>query len=126
MARLDPNRALDDGDSLVLGWGLVHALGHDRQPFFSAMVRIQAERGHAVISQGPYRFVRHPGYAGGIVYQIAVPLVLGSWWAFIPSLLAVACLILRTVLEDHTLHSELDGYQDYAQHVPYRLFPGIW
>lgn len=94
--------------------------------FFSATVRIQEEHGHSVISQGPYRFVRHPGYTGGIIYQIAVPLVLGSWWALIPSLLAVACFILRTALEDHTLQAELDGYQTYAQRVRYRLLPGVW
>ena len=111
---------------LFVGGALITLAAMTANCFFSATVRIQSEREHAVVSHGPYRLVRHPGYTGGIIYQLAVPLVLGSWLAIAPSLLAVACFILRTALEDRTLRSELAGYQDYAQRVRYRLFPGVW
>ncbi len=94
--------------------------------FFSQIVRIQSERGHTVVTGGPYRFVRHPAYIGAILYELAVPILLNSWWAFIVSSIGAALLILRTALEDHTLQSELIGYADYARQVRYRLFPGIW
>jgi protein-S-isoprenylcysteine O-methyltransferase Ste14 len=94
--------------------------------FFSTIVRIQKDRGHIVQTGGPYRFVRHPGYASLLVSYLMIPVALGSLWACIPMLLLVANLILRTGLEDRTLHSELDGYQEYAGRVRYRLIPGIW
>jgi protein-S-isoprenylcysteine O-methyltransferase Ste14 len=94
--------------------------------FFSTAVRIQEERGHAVVSRGPYRLVRHPGYSGWIVGNAMVPLVLGSLWALIPGLVAALLLAVRTALEDRTLQNELDGYREYAQRVRFRLFPGIW
>lgn len=112
--------------SLFLAGALITLWAMTANQFFSATVRIQEELGHTVVSQGPYRFVRHPGYSGGIVYQIAVPFVLGSWWALVPSLLAVACLVLRTALEDRTLQAGLEGYQNYTQRVRYRLLPGVW
>jgi len=95
-------------------------------PFFSALVRIQKERGHTVVSSGPYRFVRHPGYVGGIVANAAGPLALGSVWALIPGTLTSILMIIRTALEDRTLQEELDGYTEYARRVRYRLLPGIW
>jgi protein-S-isoprenylcysteine O-methyltransferase Ste14 len=95
-------------------------------PFFATTVRIQGERGHTVINQGPYRFVRHPGYAGSLVYNLAIPLVLGSWWTFIPALLTIALTFARTGLEDGTLQTELPGYREYASAVHYRLIPGVW
>ena len=94
--------------------------------FFSAYVRIQSDRRQIVITSGPYRFVRHPGYAGGIIAILATPLLLGSIWAFIPTLMVVVGMIMRTALEDQVLLDELDGYQDYAKKVNYRLIPGIW
>jgi protein-S-isoprenylcysteine O-methyltransferase Ste14 len=94
--------------------------------FFSGVVRIQTERGHTVVSDGPYRFVRHPGYAGGIVAGLAGPLALSSVWALIPSTLTTLLIVLRTALEDRTLREELPGYKDYAQRVRYRLLPGVW
>jgi protein-S-isoprenylcysteine O-methyltransferase Ste14 len=94
--------------------------------FFATTVRIQEERGHQVVSEGPYRFVRHPGYAGSIIYTLAIPVVLGSLWTLIPAALTTALLIVRTYLEDRTLRAELPGYQAYAVHTPQRLFPGVW
>lgn len=95
-------------------------------PFFSAVVRIQRDRGHRVIEAGPYRRVRHPGYLGGLLAQLAAPLVLESVWAWIPSALTAALLVVRTALEDRTLRTELEGYSAYAGRVPRRLLPGIW
>lgn len=94
--------------------------------FFSGMVRIQNDRGHHVISTGPYRWMRHPGYSGAIWTYLATPMFLDSTWAFIPSVLLVILLIVRTSLEDKALQNELEGYREYANRVPYRLFPGIW
>jgi len=94
--------------------------------FFSAVVRIQRDRGHSVVSTGPYRFVRHPGYAGGVLAAIGMPLALGSAWALIPGVLSAGAIAARTALEDRTLHEELDGYREYAARVRYRLLPGVW
>ena len=94
--------------------------------FFSAVVRIQRERGHTVVASGPYQYVRHPGYAGGIVANFAIPLLLGSLWALVPAVLVNCLLIVRTALEDSTLQEELDGYRDYAGRVRYRLLLGVW
>ena len=94
--------------------------------FFSAVVRIQEERNQTAVSDGPYRFVRHPAYAGGIVAYLAMPVMLGTLWALLPATLAVAGVIIRTVLEDRTLREELPGYAEYAQQTRYRLVPGIW
>ncbi|HET7144502.1 MAG TPA: isoprenylcysteine carboxylmethyltransferase family protein [Anaerolineales bacterium] len=94
--------------------------------FFSQIVRVQTERGHTVVTGGPYRYVRHPAYIGAIVFELAAPILLASWPAAIPSLLAVILLVLRTALEDRALQTELAGYADYAQRVRQRLLPGIW
>jgi protein-S-isoprenylcysteine O-methyltransferase Ste14 len=94
--------------------------------FFSTIVRIQADRGHTVATGGPYRFVRHPGYAGMIVSILVIPVLLGSYPALLPAMLAAALLVLRTVLEDRTLKKELAGYSEYASHVRYRLLPFVW
>lgn len=94
--------------------------------FFSRIVRIQSERGHAVVTGGPYRYVRHPAYAGAILYELAVPVLLASWPAMIASGVSTLLLIIRTDREDRTLQAELTGYPDYARRVRYRLVPGIW
>lgn len=94
--------------------------------FFSGVVRIQTERGHHLVSDGPYRWVRHPGYAGAILTYLATPLFLDSGWAYLPVLLLTFLLFIRTALEDRTLQNELTGYQNYAEQVRYRLIPGIW
>lgn len=94
--------------------------------FFSGMVRIQTERGHQVVSSGPYRWMRHPGYAGGLITYIGTPLFLASVWGFIPVIFLSVILVIRTSLEDKTLQAELDGYREYAGRVRYRLLPGVW
>jgi protein-S-isoprenylcysteine O-methyltransferase Ste14 len=94
--------------------------------FFATTVRIQADRGHTVTSSGPYQFMRHPGYAGSLVYTLLVPLVLRSWWTFIPALLTIVLIVIRTRLEDQTLQAELPGHKEYAVRVRYRLIPGVW
>ena len=94
--------------------------------FFSGVIRIQKDRGHAVVTTGPYRYARHPGYAGAILHNIATPLILSSLWALIPAMLLIYITIVRTVFEDQTLQEELDGYKLYAKRVRYRLLPNIW
>ena len=95
-------------------------------PFFSQIVRIQSDRGHAVVREGPYRIVRHPSYLGMILFELALSILLASWWALTASGLCALLLILRTALEDRTLQAGLTGYQEYARQVRYRLLPGIW
>jgi len=94
--------------------------------FFSSVVRIQKERGHTVCKDGPYSYVRHPGYVGGIIYTLAFPLVLGSFWGLAINLLILIPVVIRTYLEDKTLQKELDGYLEYTKEVKYRLLPRIW
>jgi protein-S-isoprenylcysteine O-methyltransferase Ste14 len=94
--------------------------------FFSQIMRVQVERGHTVATGGPYRYVRHPAYLGAILYELAVPVLLASWWALLVSGVNVILLILRTALEDRALQAELDGYEEYARQVRYRLLKGIW
>ncbi|MBZ0303083.1 MAG: isoprenylcysteine carboxylmethyltransferase family protein [Anaerolineae bacterium] len=93
---------------------------------FETTVRIQQDRGHQVITTGPYRFVRHPGYVGVILTMIGTPLILGTWWAFVPGALVMVAILYRTVREDRTLRRELAGYAEYAQRTRSRLLPGIW
>jgi protein-S-isoprenylcysteine O-methyltransferase Ste14 len=94
--------------------------------FFSGTVRIQEERGHVVVSEGPYRYVRHPGYVGIIISGFLTPLILDSLWALVPAGLAMSLLVFRTSLEDRTLRKELSGYDEYAERVRCRLLPGVW
>ena len=110
---------------IVIGYGFSSwALIENR--FFSGTVRIQTERGHHVVSIGPYRMIRHPGYSGGLFGYIFIPLLLDSIWAFIPAVLLGVVMVVRTALEDKTLQDELPGYKEYAKQVRYRLIPGIW
>ena len=94
--------------------------------YFSGMVRIQTERNHHVVSSGPYRWMRHPGYAGTIITYLAIPFFLDSLWALVPAIIISALLVLRTAWEDETLQAELEGYQAYARQIRYRLLPGVW
>jgi protein-S-isoprenylcysteine O-methyltransferase Ste14 len=94
--------------------------------FFSGIVRIQTERNHHAVTDGPYRFVRHPGYASMIVSSLGAVWLLGSWWAMIAYGVYVLTVIVRTALEDRTLQAELPGYAEFAQKTRYRLIPGLW
>ncbi len=94
--------------------------------YFSSVVRIQTDRGQTVCKDGPYRYVRHPGYVGGFLFTVTVGLLLGSWWASIPQVIAGVMLIWRTAREDKTLQAELPGYVEFAAQTRFRLIPGIW
>jgi protein-S-isoprenylcysteine O-methyltransferase Ste14 len=110
----------------VLAYDVILVWAMAANAFFSQTVRIQEDRSQVVATGGPYRYVRHPGYVGSILFQIATPLILGSVWAFIPAGLAALLTVVRTALEDRILLEELDGYRDYAVRVRYRLLPGVW
>jgi protein-S-isoprenylcysteine O-methyltransferase Ste14 len=114
------------GAVLTIGGYAVIVWAMGANPFFSVVVRIQEDRGHKVSSGGPYRFIRHPGYLGALIFSTAIPLMLGSWWAVIPGAAASLLFILRTHLEDMTLQEELEGYLEYTEQVNFRLVPGIW
>lgn len=115
-----PGLALFTGGAALFSWSM------GVNPFFEKTVRIQTERGHHVIDTGPYRHVRHPGYVGFIGWSLGTPLLLGSWFALLPALAAMLGMVIRTALEDRTLKDELDGYDEYASRVRYRLVPGVW
>ena len=95
-------------------------------PFLSTIVRIQDDRGHYVVTTGPYRYVRHPMYAMMFLMWPGTALLLGSWWALLPAAVIVIIFVIRTALEDRTLQAELPGYVDYTQQTRYRLVPGVW
>lgn len=97
-----------------------------RNKFFSTFLRIQKDRDHKVITDGPYQWVRHPGYAGVILASIALPISLGSLWALVPAFVGACGFVIRTFFEDRTLVEELSGYREYAQSVQFRLLPGVW
>jgi len=94
--------------------------------FDTPVVRIQKERGHKVVENGPYRIVRHPGNLGNIILSIATPPMLASRWAWMPAGLSVAVIVIRTALEDRMLRRELPGYAGYAERTRSRLIPGLW
>jgi protein-S-isoprenylcysteine O-methyltransferase Ste14 len=109
----------------LLGAGLlVWAIAANR--YAAVYARIQQERGHAVATTGPYRFVRHPFYVGTITFSLTIPLALGSPWALIPGGLAALLFIVKTAAEDRMLREGLVGYREYAGRVRYRLLPGVW
>ena len=97
-----------------------------KNTYFEPVVRIQSDRGHQVVSDGPYRIVRHPGYLGGLLFYFSTPLILGSAYALIPAALAALLITLRTALEDRTLLKELHGYHQFTEQTHYRLLPLIW
>ena len=110
---------------IAVGYG-VAAWALAENPFFSGVVRIQTDRGHVVCDSGPYRLVRHPGYAGNLLALPGIVLALGSVWTLIPAAVALGVVAIRTALEDRTLQEELPGYRVYAQRVRYRLMPKIY
>ncbi len=106
--------------AVLIDWAMV------TNPFFESTVRIQKDREHKVVTSGPYRIVRHPGYLAGILFTLSIPLILGSLVTFIPAGIYTLLMIARTWLEDKTLNKELDGYSEYTKRIRYRLLPGIW
>lgn len=93
---------------------------------FEPGVRIQEDRGQTVIDTGPYAIVRHPGYSAAVLQILGMALMLGSLWALIPAVIAIAGTAVRTVFEERTLHEGLPGYTAYTQRVKYRWVPGVW
>ncbi|UCH36194.1 MAG: isoprenylcysteine carboxylmethyltransferase family protein [Armatimonadota bacterium] len=123
--------------SLPLGWlyvgAALHLLGDvpmawamATNPYLERTVRIQDDRGHTVITSGPYRMVRHPMYVGLLVMMAGWPLILGSVWTYVPVALLGILVVLRTAFEDRTLREELPGYAEYARRTRHRLLPGVW
>jgi protein-S-isoprenylcysteine O-methyltransferase Ste14 len=94
--------------------------------FFSPVIRIQTDRGHHLITSGPYRYLRHPAYAAFPFLMVGGGLALGSWLAALVGLLLVLPVLRRTALEDRVLREKLEGYSTYARQVRYRMFPGVW
>ena len=116
----------------ILGFALI-VLGYTfaswaiiENRFFSSMVRIQMDRKHVVCDTGPYKIVRHPGYAGNLLALPGIALALSSAWTIVPGFIAVVITVIRTWLEDRALQEELPGYKEYAGRVRYRLIPGIY
>jgi protein-S-isoprenylcysteine O-methyltransferase Ste14 len=108
-------------------WGLVFSSwALVVNPFFSGTVRIQTDRGHRLVTAGPYQVVRHPGYGGGLLVYLATPVLLDAAWAFIPAIVLAAALLVRTNLEDRILRGKLSGYEEYTRQVRYRLVPWVW
>ncbi len=94
--------------------------------FLSPVVRVQTERGQTVVSTGPYHYVRHPMYAGFVLFLVGTSLLLGSWYGLLLGIALVLVVARRAVMEEHALREELPGYTDYIQQVKYRLIPGVW
>jgi protein-S-isoprenylcysteine O-methyltransferase Ste14 len=94
--------------------------------YAAPVVKIQKERGHRVVTTGPYAYVRHPMYAGALGLVLGAPMLLGSWWGLAGAALLILVMAMRAVLEERALHAELDGYADYAARVRYRLVPRLW
>lgn len=107
------------------GWYLIFRVMRENT-YLSRVVEIQDEKGHKVVTTGPYRYVRHPMYVGVILMFIAIPLALGSVYGIIPGVLLIIVFLIRTSLEDKTLREELPGYEEYSRKTKYRLLPGIW
>jgi protein-S-isoprenylcysteine O-methyltransferase Ste14 len=105
---------------------LIFLTARKENKYFSSVVRIQTDREHAVCESGIYKIVRHPGYLGMTVSLIAMPLLTCSVWSYIPIIISIILLIVRTYLEDETLKKELNGYTEYAQKTRKRLFPMVW
>jgi protein-S-isoprenylcysteine O-methyltransferase Ste14 len=117
-------RALSLVGVAVTGVVVFYAMHSNR--FFSSVVRIQDDRGHHVIDQGPYSIVRHPGYAGMIPFMAFSGLALGSWLSFGFGVVYAALILRRVMFEDTFLQTNLAGYREYVQRVRYRLVPGVW
>jgi protein-S-isoprenylcysteine O-methyltransferase Ste14 len=117
---------------LVLGFiismfgQIIFIIARSQNKFFSTVVRIQKEKGHSVCKTGLYKIIRHPGYLGMAISLIAIPLITASLWSFIPVIIAILLLLIRTSLEDKTLKNELRGYMQYTHETRFKLIPYIW
>jgi protein-S-isoprenylcysteine O-methyltransferase Ste14 len=114
------------GIVLILWGEVIFLIAQKQNKFFSSVMRIQTDRGHTVCDTGIYNIIRHPAYFGTIVTAIGIPLILGSLWGFIPSIISIVLTLIRTSLEDKTLINELNGYREYSLKTRYKLFPYIW
>lgn len=114
------------GIMLMLAGQFLFLTARSQNNFFSSVVRIQKERGHKVCDTGLYKTVRHPGYLGMMLSLLSLPFITNSAWSFIPTLVAIILLLIRTILEDKTLRAELDGYEEYTRKTPYKLIPLFW
>jgi protein-S-isoprenylcysteine O-methyltransferase Ste14 len=95
--------------------------------FFSTVVRIQSDRGHFVVTTGPYAIMRHPGYLAAILIIMASGVALGSRLAAAVIVISsLPFLLYRAITEDRMLQAELPGYRDYAKRVRWRILPGFW
>jgi len=94
--------------------------------FAAPQVRVQIERQQRVITDGPYRIVRHPMYAGSLLMFVGTPLLLGSWWGLLFVPIGAIGIGMRAVGEERMLRRELAGYEDYTRHVRFRMVPGLW
>lgn len=106
--------------TVLLNWAM------SVNPHFEPTVRIQKDRGHQVISSGPYGIVRHPGYLAAILFALSIPLIIGSVFTFVPVGIYICLMTIRTLLEERTLQKELNGYSEDTENVKYRLFPYLW
>ncbi len=106
--------------SMVFTWSMLS------NKFFSTMVRLQTDRQHTVVTEGPYKYIRHPGYLGYMTFTFATPVALGTFWGLIFSGITCVLLIVRTALEDATLKKELTGYAEYTEKIKYKLIPFLW
>ena len=115
-----PGLLLHAGGDALMVWAMAV------NPFLEKTVRIQAERHHEVITTGPYALVRHPMYIGMIILMAGMPLVLGSWWTFVPVVALTLAVIIRLLFEEAMLRRDLPGYEEYTHRTRYRLLPHIW
>jgi protein-S-isoprenylcysteine O-methyltransferase Ste14 len=114
------------GAVALVGSFFLISLTFRENAFLSPTVRIQKERGHTVISTGPYHYVRHPMYAGGLLLFFGTPLLLGSWYGLLLLLLFLPGMAVRIVMEERALREDLPGYTAYTTQVTYRLIPHFW
>jgi protein-S-isoprenylcysteine O-methyltransferase Ste14 len=114
------------GGVIFLAGFTIIGLTFRENSFLSPVVRVQEERGQTVVSTGPYHYVRHPMYAGFMLFVWGAALLLGSWYGLIPGLLLIVMVSRRAVMEESTLRQELQGYDSYMNQVKYRLIPGVW
>jgi len=110
---------------LLCSFGLFFIVFRENS-FLSTVVRVQSDRGHKVVSTGPYHYVRHPMYAAMLIFIVGTSLLLGSWYGILVGMIFVAGFARRAVLEERTLRKELPGYEDYMTKVKYRIIPFFW